>query len=104
MRKMIRYVRRGKNRLFFWAPPYVKHASWMRPIAFALDSSEREGGYLTGQFKEAGAELMLFATCTSRISKRVSRKRPPKPRPYRNYHRLLEDRSLDAVIVATPNH
>ena len=61
------------------------------------------GQYLMGEFKTAGAEMA--AVCeVYEPNIQEALKVAPEARVYGDYRRLLEDKSIDAVIIATPDH
>src|SRR6185436_15320598 len=62
------------------------------------------GRYLTGQFKEAGAEVGAVCDVYEPNLQAGLKEASTGARPFRDYRRLLEDKALDAVIVATPDH
>ena len=43
-------------------------------------------------------------SCAAKAIKIVEEKTGRKPQYYRDFRRLLEDKSVDAVSIATPNH
>lgn len=62
------------------------------------------GQYLIGQFKEAGIEVAAVCDIYQPNLDAGVKAASTGARPIREYRRLLEDKSLDAVIVATPDH
>lgn len=62
------------------------------------------GRYLTGQFKEAGVEVGAVCDVYEPNLQAGLKEASTGAKPLRDYRRLLEDKSLDAVIVATPDH
>lgn len=62
------------------------------------------GSYLTAQFKEVGAEMAAVCDLYEPNLQRGLVAASTGARGYADYRRLLDDRSIDAVIVATPDH
>jgi predicted dehydrogenase len=62
------------------------------------------GRYLTGQFKEIGAEMAAVCDIYEPNLQAGLKEANTGAKPYRDYRKLLDDKSLDAVIVATPDH
>ena len=62
------------------------------------------GRYLAGQFKEAGAEVGAVCDVYQPNLDAGIKEASTGARAFRDYRRLLEDKALDAVIVATPDH
>jgi len=62
------------------------------------------GRYLIGQFKEAGAEVGAVCDIYEPNLQLGLKEASTGARLFRDYRRLLEDKSVDAVIVATPDH
>ncbi len=62
------------------------------------------GRYLIGQFKELGVDVGVVCDVYQPNLDAGVKEASTGARPVRDYRRLLEDKSLDAVIVATPDH
>ena len=62
------------------------------------------GRYLIGQFKELGVDVGAVCDVYQPNLDAGVKEASPGARPLRDYRRLLEDKSLDVVIVATPDH
>jgi len=62
------------------------------------------GRYLVGQFKEIGAEMAAVCDVYEPNLEAGLAAANTGARSYDNYHRLLDDKAIDAVIVATPDH
>lgn len=62
------------------------------------------GAYLTANFKELGVEMA--AVCDVWEPRRASGLKAASTgaRAYDNYRRMLEDKSIDVVVIATPDH
>jgi predicted dehydrogenase len=62
------------------------------------------GRYLTGQFKELGVNVAAVCDVYQPHLEAGLKDASTGARSYRDYRRLLDDKSLDAVVVATPDH
>jgi predicted dehydrogenase len=74
-----------------------------RPRAGIIGAGGR-GRYLIGQFKEVGAEVGAVCDVYEPNLEAGLKEATTGAKPFRDYRRLLEDKSLDVVIVATPDH
>jgi predicted dehydrogenase len=62
------------------------------------------GRYLTAQFKEVGAEMAAVCDVYEPNLNAGLKVANTGARAYDNYKRLLDDKSIDVVVVATPDH
>ena len=62
------------------------------------------GSFLLEQFKEVGAEMAAVCDVYEPRLKKDLAKASTGARAYDNYKKLLEDKSLDFVVIATPDH
>ena len=62
------------------------------------------GRYLIGQFKEQGAEVAAVCDIYEPNLQAGLKEASTGARAFGDYRRLLDDKSLEAVIVATPDH
>ena len=62
------------------------------------------GRYLVSQFKEVGVEMAAVCDIYEANLAAGLKAASTGARPFDHYKRLLEDKSLDAVVVATPDH
>lgn len=62
------------------------------------------GRYLTAQFKEHGAEMAAVCDVYEPNLQKGLRLASPGASGHSDYRRLLEDKSIDAVVIATPDH
>src|SRR5262249_18849406 len=60
--------------------------------------------YLTAQFKEIGAEMAAVCDIYEPNLQSGLKEASTGARPFHDYRKLLDDKSIDAVIVATPDH
>ena len=93
----------------FCAEPKVKQAAPSERLGIALIGPGGRGmGHLESYL--AMPDVQVTAICdindkaSSAASKRVEDKTGTKPKVYNDYRELLEDKSIDAVSIATPNH
>lgn len=73
-------------------------------IRAGVIGSGGRGRLLTAEFKEIGAEIAAVCDVYQPNLEAGLKAASTGARGYRDYRRLLEDRSLDAVIIATPDH
>jgi predicted dehydrogenase len=73
-------------------------------VRAGIIGSGGRGRYLTGEFKEIGAEMAAVCDVYEPNLAAGLKVASTGARPFEHYKRLLEDKSLDAVIVATPDH
>jgi len=73
-------------------------------IRCATIGTGNRGTYLTGQFKEFGAEMAAVCDVYEPHLEEGLRAASTGARPFVDYRRLLEDKSIDAVVIATPDH
>ncbi|MCX6619535.1 MAG: Gfo/Idh/MocA family oxidoreductase [Acidobacteria bacterium] len=62
------------------------------------------GRYLMGQFKEIGAEMAAVCDVYEPNLQAGLKIAVAGAKSHSNYHRLLDDKAIDAVIVSTPDH
>ena len=62
------------------------------------------GKYLTGEFKEIGVEMAAVCDVYEANLNGGLKAASTGAKAYDNYKKLLEDKSLDIVVVATPDH
>lgn len=62
------------------------------------------GRYLMGEFKEFGVDLAAVCDVYSANLEAGLKIASPSAERYKDYRKLLENKSLDAVIVSTPDH
>lgn len=62
------------------------------------------GTYLTKQFVAQGAAVAAVCDVYEPHLQQGVKEASPGAKSYEDYRRLLEDRSIDAVIIATPDH
>src|SRR5688572_15571273 len=62
------------------------------------------GRYLTGEFKEIGAEMAAVCDIYETNLQTGLKVANTGAKSFADYRKLLEDKAIDAVIVATPDH
>ncbi|MEO7652037.1 MAG: Gfo/Idh/MocA family oxidoreductase, partial [Bryobacteraceae bacterium] len=62
------------------------------------------GRYLTGEFKEIGAEMAAVCDIYEPNLQEGLKTASAGAKSFSDYKKLLEDKTMDAVIVATPDH
>lgn len=62
------------------------------------------GTYLTGAFREHGAEVAAVCDVYEQHLANGRRAASPGASTHYDYRRLLDDKTIDAVIIATPDH
>lgn len=93
-----------RNFLFTTAAASARVLGASDRIRAGIIGSGGRGRYLTGEFKELGAEMAAVCDVYEANLEAGLQVASTGARSYDNYHRLLEDKSLDAVIIATPDH
>ena len=73
-------------------------------IRVGIIGSGGRGRYLTGEFKEIGAEMAAVCDVYEANLEAGLKVASTGAKSYDHYHKLLDDKSIDAVIVATPDH
>ncbi len=73
-------------------------------IRGAIIGSGGRGTYLTAQFKEVGAEMAGVCDIYEPNLQRGLKAASTGARAYDNYRRVLDDKSIDVVVIATPDH
>lgn len=73
-------------------------------IRGAIIGAGGRGRYLTGEFKEIGVEMAAVCDVYEPNLQAGLRVASSGAKPYGNYRRLLDDKSLGIVVIATPDH
>ncbi len=74
------------------------------PVQAGLIGAGGRGRFLTGEFKEIGARVGAVCDVYEPNLQAGLKAASTGARDYRDYRRLLDDKSIEAVIVATPDH
>jgi predicted dehydrogenase len=87
------------------APLFVPRSAFRANdrIAYGLIGSGGRGRYLQGYFQKLGAECVAIAEVYE-PNLNNALKTTPNAKPYVDYHDLLAQSGIDAVVVATPDH
>lgn len=95
------------RRTFLWAATALS-ASRVRGandrIRAAIIGAGGRGRYLTGQFKELGVEMAGVCDVYQPNLEAGLKEANTGARPFDDYRKVLDDKSFDAVVVATPDH
>ena len=70
----------------------------------AIIGAGGRGRYLTGEFKEIGVEMAAVCDVYEANLQAGLTAASTGAKPYGEYRRLLEDKSIDVVVIATPDH
>jgi predicted dehydrogenase len=70
----------------------------------AIIGSGGRGRFLTSTFKELGVEMAAVCDVYEPNLAAGLKAASTGAKPYDNYKRVLEDKSIDAVVIATPDH
>src|SRR5579863_4060993 len=73
-------------------------------IRGAIIGSGGRGQYLTANFKELGAEMTGVCDVYEPNLQKGLKAAAAGAKPYDNYKRVLEEPSIDVVVIATPDH
>jgi predicted dehydrogenase len=87
------------------APLFVPRSAWGANdrLAYGLIGSGGRGRYLQGNFQKLGAECVAIAEVYE-PNLQNALKTTPEAKPYLDYHDLLAQKGVDAVVIASPDH
>ena len=87
------------------APLFVPRSAWGANdrLAYGLIGAGGRGRYLSGNFQKLGAECVAVAEVYEPNLKNALTA-APNAKSYVDYHDLLAQSGLDAVVIATPDH
>jgi predicted dehydrogenase len=86
------------------AASFTRIAGAAERIRLGVIGSGARGQLLTGVFKGAGVDVVAACDVYEPNLEKCLKLASPDAKGYKDYRRLLEDKSLDAVIVASPDH
>ena len=73
-------------------------------ISAGIIGAGGRGRYLTGQFKELGVNMSAVCDIYEPNLQAGLKEASSGARAFHNYRQLLDDKGIDAVVVATPDH
>ena len=87
------------------APMFVPRRAWGANdrLAFGLIGAGGRGRYLTTNFLKLGAECVAIAEVYD-LNMQSALKLAPNAKTYVDYHELVQQNGIDALVVATPDH
>src|SRR5215472_12797115 len=87
------------------APMFIPRSAWGANdrLAFALIGAGGRGRYLAGEFLKQGTECVAVSEVYEPNLQQALQV-APNAKPYVDYHELLEQSGIDAVVIATPDH
>jgi predicted dehydrogenase len=85
------------------AASFVQAAEGGRPKGAIIGSGGR-GQFLTGEFKEIGVEMAAVCDVYETNRNKGLQIANTGAKGYTDYRKLLEDKSIEVVVVATPDH
>ncbi len=92
------------NRRFFMLAAAGAAAAQEGRVRAGIIGSGGRGRLLTAEFKEIGVEIAAVCDVNERNLEAGLKVAGSAARPYRDYRRLLDDKTLDVVVIATPDH
>lgn len=91
--------------------PLAFHVSRILPsdsVNLAIIGCNARGLGLARQFIKAGAEIAVLCDVDARLlpkrQKAIARAQNREPGTERDFRRVLDDKSIDAIVIATPDH
>ncbi|MEO8369871.1 MAG: Gfo/Idh/MocA family oxidoreductase [Candidatus Solibacter sp.] len=87
------------------APLFIPRSAWGANdrLSYGLIGSGGRGRYLQTNFQKLGAQCVAIAEVYDR-NVEASLKITPEAKSFTDYHELLAQPGIDAVVVATPDH
>jgi predicted dehydrogenase len=103
-RMMIRYIAMDRRGFLLTAAAAGRVWGANERLRAGIIGAGGRGRYLISQFKEGGVEVGAVCDVYQPNLEAGLKDASTGARPFTDYRRMLEDKSLDAVIVATPDH
>ena len=87
------------------APLFIPRSAWGANdrLTFGLIGAGGRGRYLAGNFQKLGAECVAIGEVYDQNTT-AALKVAPNAKTYVDYHELLQQKGIDAVVAATPDH
>ena len=87
------------------APLFVPRSAWGANdrLAYGLIGAGGRGRYLSQNFQKLGAECVAIAEVYD-LNTQEALKGAPNAKPHLDYHDLLAQSGVDAVVIASPDH
>jgi predicted dehydrogenase len=92
------------NRRFFVAAAAGAAVAQPGRVRAAIIGSGGRGRLLTAEFKEIGVEMAAVCDVNERNLEAGLKVAGAAAKPQRDYRRVLDDKSIDVVVIATPDH
>jgi predicted dehydrogenase len=88
------------------APLFVPRSAWGANdrLAYGLIGSGGRGRYLNQKFQSLGAQCVALCDIYDVHLQAAQKDSPAEVKTYVDYHDLLAQKDLDAVVIATPDH
>lgn len=87
------------------APLFVPRSAWGANdrITYGVIATGGRGRYLNDKFQKLGAQCVALCDVYEPYLDQA-RKQSPEAKPYGDYHELLQQSGMDAVVIASPDH
>ncbi len=87
------------------APLFIPRSAWGANdrVSYAVIGTGGRGRYLNDKFQKLGAQCVALCDVYE-PNLQAAQKQSPDAKTYGDYHELLQHPSLDAVVIASPDH
>lgn len=87
------------------APLFIPSSAWGANdrVAYAVIGTGGRGRYLNDKFQKLGAQCVALCDVYE-PNLEAAQKQSPDAKPYVDYHELLAQNGIDAIVVAAPDH